>query len=99
MLIVNAIIVPKKNIYNGRLTDMLNSLYGVEVQDTSDKGIMVVLKYDDIFRLSELAEVISEWDNVLDFQLSDFHLSRGQENLTTGKPKPSVRTGRKSAGH
>jgi nitrate reductase NapAB chaperone NapD len=99
MAIANAFIVPRKKNYAGKLNKMLRSLYGVEVQDTSDKGIMVVLKYDDIFRLSELAEVISGWDNVLDFQLTDFHLSRGGGNSTTEKQKPSVRTGRKSAGH
>jgi hypothetical protein len=87
MAIAKAIIVPKKKIYEGRLIDMLNSLYGVKVQGTSDKGIMVVLKYDNIFWLSELAEVISGWDNVLDFQLTDFHLSRGGGELNNRETK------------
>jgi nitrate reductase NapAB chaperone NapD len=87
MAIANAFIVPIKKNYAGKLNKMLRSLYGVEVQDTSDKGILVALKYDDIFRLSELAEVISGWDNVLDFQLTDFHLSRGGGELNNRETK------------
>jgi nitrate reductase NapAB chaperone NapD len=99
MAIAGAVILTKNKIYEGRLIDMLNSLYGVKVQGTSDKGIIVVLKYDNIFSLSEMAEVISEWDNVLDFQLTDFHLSRVGEISTNEKYKLFVRTGWKSAGH
>jgi nitrate reductase NapAB chaperone NapD len=74
MAIAGAVIVPKKKIYSGRLTDMLNSLYGVQVQGTTDKGLIVALKYNNIISLSDLAEVISEWDNVLDFQITNIDL-------------------------
>ena len=74
MAIADAVILPKEMIYDCRLTDMLNSLSGVEVHGTSDKGIIVALEYDNLFRLCDLAEVISEWDNVLDFQLTNIHI-------------------------
>ncbi len=73
MAIADAVEIPRNMIYKGKLIHMLNSLDGVEITDIGDKGIMVILKYNDFLGLSDLAELVSGWDDVIDFQLTGLY--------------------------
>jgi nitrate reductase NapAB chaperone NapD len=70
MPIAGAVVVPTKKELERELSERLDALAGASVEGVGSKGIALVLEAESVDLLERLSREISEWEEVLEFQVA-----------------------------
>ncbi len=70
MAIAGAVVVPMRKEMEPAIRERLAEFEEVEVKDTGDQGIAIVLEAGDVGRLKEISEEINGWREVVEFNLA-----------------------------
>ncbi len=69
MPVAGAVVVPMDRKDEERIADRLRAIPAVTVEGIGEKGIAIVLEAESAERLKEISESISQWEEVIEFEL------------------------------
>jgi nitrate reductase NapAB chaperone NapD len=69
MPVAGAVVVPMDRKDEERIADRLREIPSVTVEGIGEKGIAIVLEAESAERLKEISESISQWEEVIEFEL------------------------------
>ena len=80
MAIAGAVVVPVNGDMEQTVMDRLKGISEIEIKDSGEKGIAVVMEADEIGRLKEISEEIGGWEEVIEFTLAYLNWEDLEEN-------------------
>ncbi len=69
MPVAGAVVVPMDRKDEKMIADRLRAIPSVTVEGVGEKGIAIVLEAETAERLKEISESISQWEEVIEFEL------------------------------